>query len=63
MSEANQHQLEINRIVEAGKKVYQGYLLLDIVSDKKNSYFTINNKKGLSLNEYVIELIKEEKVN
>ncbi|MDD9336724.1 MAG: hypothetical protein PV345_05480 [Wolbachia sp.] len=35
MSEANQHQLEINRIVEAGKKVYQGYLLLDIVSDKK----------------------------
>lgn len=56
-------KLDIENIVKAGKKVYLGYLLLDMINDKKNSYFTINNKKCLSLNEYVKELIKEEKAD
>ncbi|WP_265023394.1 DEAD/DEAH box helicase family protein [Wolbachia endosymbiont (group A) of Epistrophe grossularia] len=56
-------KLDIENIVKAGKKVYLGYLLLDIINDKKNSYFTINNKRGLSLNEYVTESIKEEKAD
>ncbi|APR98745.1 DEAD/DEAH box helicase family protein [Wolbachia endosymbiont of Folsomia candida] len=54
---------EKSKIVKAGKKVYLGYLLLDMLNDKKNSYFSINDKRGLSLNEFVTELIKEKKVD
>ncbi len=49
---------ERSKIASAGKKVYLGYLLLDMVNDKKGDYFTLNGKKGLSLNEYVAELVK-----
>lgn len=49
---------ERSKIASAGKRVYLGYLLLDILNDKKGDYFTLDGKRGLSLNEYVTELVK-----
>ncbi|XGA08031.1 MAG: DEAD/DEAH box helicase family protein [Wolbachia endosymbiont of Xenopsylla cheopis] len=56
-------KLDVKEIVNAGQKVYLGYLLLDMINDEKNNYFTINNKKCLSFSEYVTELVKKENVN
>ncbi|GHM58225.1 MAG: hypothetical protein sL5_03740 [Candidatus Mesenet longicola] len=56
-------KLNVKEIVNAGQKVYLGYLLLDMINDEKNNYFTINNKKCLSFSEYVTELVKKENVN
>lgn len=57
---AKEQKLDVEKIVNAGQKIYRGYLLLDMINDEKNNYFTINNKKGLSLSKYVTKLVKKE---
>lgn len=54
----NNFMSDIEPIYKAGKEIYLGFILLDMINDKGNSYFILNNKKGLSLNEYVTQMVK-----